>query len=105
MTQAASWTFPFEMAVEITRVVISDVVTPADVVTLQSGSPREARRVRNKIAMVQRLLKTGGVPAGFGRSGLLHQSTTNGCTCSDSGGGAEMILTGIRLLGVMTLTM
>ena len=64
--QAATWSYPFEMAVEITRVVISDVVTPADVMTLQSGSPREARQVRNKIAMVQRLLKTGGVPAVFG---------------------------------------
>mmetsp|Transcript_18396 Transcript_18396/g.51554 ORF Transcript_18396/g.51554 Transcript_18396/m.51554 type:complete len:229 (-) Transcript_18396:895-1581(-) len=62
--KVASWSYIYELVMETTRIVLSEVVTPSDVAALQSGTEAECRQVKSKMKMVQNLLNTwGGVPA------------------------------------------
>mmetsp|Transcript_25260 Transcript_25260/g.60112 ORF Transcript_25260/g.60112 Transcript_25260/m.60112 type:complete len:378 (-) Transcript_25260:66-1199(-) len=59
-----SWPYVYELLIEMTRIVISDVIVAGDVERLLSDSEEDRRLVRRKIRAVQELLSfPGGVPA------------------------------------------
>ena len=73
--QVASWSYAYEMAVETTRIILSEVVTAADVAALQSGTEAEKQQVKDKISMVQELITGGGgVPAVGGTACCLQSA-------------------------------